>query len=315
MTDFFVSYTKADRPWAEWISWVLEEAGYSVTVQAWDFAAGGNFVLEMHRAASQAARTIAVLSPDYLSSRYAAPEWAAAFADDPDGLKRRLAPVRVREMRLDGLWTAITHIDLVGLDEVRAEQRMLSQLSGKRTKPTQRPAFPGSAQAQRPSFPGAGTPVARRGDPKPYMPTIRSAHSDLDKRRFLRAAFPVVSQYFERALSGLADGNRSIEVDFNCEGNSKFTAEVFLNGKSEARCKVWIGNQLGEGIAYYQGNNLGGNALNEMLVVSDSEDGLTLSAQMGSFAFGRVSDGLNLHQLSPTDGAEYLWRRFVSSLE
>ena len=25
--DFFVSYTAADRSWAEWIGWVLEEAG------------------------------------------------------------------------------------------------------------------------------------------------------------------------------------------------------------------------------------------------------------------------------------------------
>ena len=26
--DFFVSYPCADRPWAEWIAWELDEAGY-----------------------------------------------------------------------------------------------------------------------------------------------------------------------------------------------------------------------------------------------------------------------------------------------
>ncbi|WP_241830645.1 toll/interleukin-1 receptor domain-containing protein [Parafrankia colletiae] len=26
--DFFVSYTQTDQPWAEWIAWTLEEAGY-----------------------------------------------------------------------------------------------------------------------------------------------------------------------------------------------------------------------------------------------------------------------------------------------
>ena len=51
--DFFVSYNKADRDWAEWIAWTLEEAGYSVVIQAWDFRAGGNFVLEMHKAAKE----------------------------------------------------------------------------------------------------------------------------------------------------------------------------------------------------------------------------------------------------------------------
>ncbi|WP_018504966.1 toll/interleukin-1 receptor domain-containing protein [Parafrankia discariae] len=29
--DFFVSYTQPDRPWAEWISWQLEDADYSAS--------------------------------------------------------------------------------------------------------------------------------------------------------------------------------------------------------------------------------------------------------------------------------------------
>jgi hypothetical protein len=35
--DFFISFNKADRAWATWIAWVLEEAGYSVFFQDWDF--------------------------------------------------------------------------------------------------------------------------------------------------------------------------------------------------------------------------------------------------------------------------------------
>jgi hypothetical protein len=31
--DFFVSYTSADRAWAEWIARQLEQAGYQVIVQ------------------------------------------------------------------------------------------------------------------------------------------------------------------------------------------------------------------------------------------------------------------------------------------
>ncbi len=89
----------------------------------------------MQRAASEAPRTIAVLSPDYLDSRYAAPEWAAAFAADPDGLKRRLVPVRLRECRLEGLWKPIIYIDLVGPDEADAQERLLNQLTGRRGKP------------------------------------------------------------------------------------------------------------------------------------------------------------------------------------
>jgi hypothetical protein len=35
MKDFFISYNKADRQWAVWIAWQLEEAGYSLVIQEW----------------------------------------------------------------------------------------------------------------------------------------------------------------------------------------------------------------------------------------------------------------------------------------
>jgi hypothetical protein len=47
MKHFFISYNKADKQWAEWIAWILEEAGYSVVIQAWDFRPGENFALRM----------------------------------------------------------------------------------------------------------------------------------------------------------------------------------------------------------------------------------------------------------------------------
>jgi hypothetical protein len=92
-SDFFISYTQADAKWAEWIAWVLEESGFSVKIQAWDFAPGSNFVLDMNRAAIEAIRTLAVLSPDYPKSKFGNAEWTAAFAEDPEGFIRRLVPV------------------------------------------------------------------------------------------------------------------------------------------------------------------------------------------------------------------------------
>ena len=49
--DFFVSYTQADRAWAEWIAWVLEEDGHRVLVQAWDFVPGSNWIQGMQAGA------------------------------------------------------------------------------------------------------------------------------------------------------------------------------------------------------------------------------------------------------------------------
>ncbi len=122
MTDFFISYNKADGAWAEWIAWQLGEAGHTTVLEAWDFRPGANFVLAMQRGATEAERTIAVLSPDYLTARFTQPEWAAAFAQDPTGEKGMLLPVRVRECDLRGLLPQIIYIDLVGLGESAARR-------------------------------------------------------------------------------------------------------------------------------------------------------------------------------------------------
>jgi tetratricopeptide (TPR) repeat protein len=160
--DFFVSYNKADRAWAEWIAWELEQAGYTTILQAWDFRPGSNFVLEMQRAASDAQRTIAVLSPDYLAALFPQPEWAAAFAQDPTGEKGILVPVRVRECDVKGLLPQIVYIDLVGKDESAARQALLSGVSRERAKPHTAPAFPPTAERSvpsRPRFPGTLPPI------------------------------------------------------------------------------------------------------------------------------------------------------------
>jgi phage replication-related protein YjqB (UPF0714/DUF867 family) len=47
--DFFISYTGADRAWAEWIADTLERAGYSTVLQEWDFRPGENFIHRMNQ--------------------------------------------------------------------------------------------------------------------------------------------------------------------------------------------------------------------------------------------------------------------------
>jgi hypothetical protein len=138
--NFFISYNRHDSHYAEWIAWILEEAGYSVFIQAWDFRAGENFVLKMQEAAAKADRTIAVLSQNFLDSRFTQPEWAAAFAQDPTGEKRLLILIRVGLCNIVGLLGQINYIDLVGLEEADAQAKILADLK-KRGKPDKKPPF------------------------------------------------------------------------------------------------------------------------------------------------------------------------------
>lgn len=162
--DFFISYTSADRQWAEWIAWHLEDAGYTTVIQAWDFHAGGNFILEMHRAAMETGRTIAVLSEKYQQSIYTQPEWAAALVHDPTGQKRLVIPVRIENAEPKGLLAPLIYIDLAGLTEEQAKEKLLADILATMSSEPQRPAtapkYPGSventlsAETPQPRFPG-----------------------------------------------------------------------------------------------------------------------------------------------------------------
>jgi hypothetical protein len=157
--DFFISYTQADRAWAEWMAWVLEEDGHRVLIQAWDFVAGTNWVQGMRAGVSRAGRTIAVLSPDYLTSEYGTAEWAAAWEADPLGAARKLLTVRVKECDRPDLLRTVVSTDLFGISEANARARLRTMVSSAmtgRAKPDKAPGFPGGQRAmpRAPQFPG-----------------------------------------------------------------------------------------------------------------------------------------------------------------
>ncbi|WP_322779083.1 TIR domain-containing protein, partial [Frankia sp. Cas4] len=161
--DFFVSCTGVDAAWAAWIAWQLEarvrfgERSARVFVQAWDLVPGTNWATSMHRTLQTSARVVPVLSPTYLAdSRYGNAEWLAIWPDDPEGLDRRIVPVRVADCQPEGLLRSITYIDLLGHDETAAADTLLAGITGSvtgRAKPPVTPPFPGAAA--RPAFPGS----------------------------------------------------------------------------------------------------------------------------------------------------------------
>jgi WD40 repeat protein len=160
--DFFVSYTAVDLGWAEWVAWYLDEAGYTVRLQAWDFPAGSNWVREMDRGVRWSRHIVAIVSADYLTSVFATAEWQAAWRADPTGERRILLPVRVADCPMPGLLGQISAVDLFGVAEPVARDRLLSAARGAvspvRAKPARAPRFPTAR------FPGRLWGVPELGD-------------------------------------------------------------------------------------------------------------------------------------------------------
>jgi hypothetical protein len=144
--DFFISYTQADRAWAEWIAWELDHAGYRVLLQAWDMLPGVDWRQAMQDGIRLAERTLAVLSESYLMSVHGEAEWRAAHEADPNGEFRKLVPVRIEACRRPEPLDKIVAFDLFGLPEDTARQVLLSQVAAIRVgyaKPRASPVFPG----------------------------------------------------------------------------------------------------------------------------------------------------------------------------
>jgi tetratricopeptide (TPR) repeat protein len=140
--DIFVSYAGPDRPWAEWVASQVEAAGLSVELDAWDWAAGSNFVLNMNDALARASRVVALYSKAYFDrSRYTTEEWAAAVA-----ARQRLLPLRVEEVEPPPILLPLVWVDIFGIEEAHARARVRNALLG-RKRPTAPVPFPGAGPA------------------------------------------------------------------------------------------------------------------------------------------------------------------------
>jgi hypothetical protein len=172
--DFFISYNSADRHWAEWIAWQLEEeAAYTTVLQAWDARPGSDFLQELHDATVEAERTVIVLSPDYLNALSAQVGWTTAFLKHVKGKKGTLLPVRVRECEPKGLLAPILSIDLFNQeDESKAREVLLEGVNSDRAKPKVAPLFPGGSlgHVQSPTVVGASGGVVNLLPTQPHYP-------------------------------------------------------------------------------------------------------------------------------------------------
>jgi hypothetical protein len=156
--DFFISHAGADRAWAEWVAWQLTEAGYTVELDVWNWAAGRNFVTAMSDALDRCDRVLALFSSAYFDrSRYTTEEWSTAVLHMPGG-GNRLVPVRVEEVpaaEMPAVLRPLMFRDIFGVDEGQARRVLLEAVQGP-GRPEHAPGFPGTLD--RLSGPGARLP-------------------------------------------------------------------------------------------------------------------------------------------------------------
>jgi TIR domain/HEAT repeats len=210
--DFFISYSGQDRNWALWIARVLEQAGYSVLMQDWDFRPGSDWVHGMHRASIESAVTVAVLSHSYLQSTHGEAEWRMAYRADPSGELGLLIPVRVDDVEPPGLLGTRVYVDLAGLDEKNARSRLLQAVHrqpasnlARQAADLREAAFPGQPETEPPADPLAPDPIL-----SDYLQAIVSRYEDLpyiSLRTGARLSSIYVPQFVEDISVGASKGS------------------------------------------------------------------------------------------------------------
>lgn len=126
MKDFFVSYTGNDVKYATWVAEILETEGYKVTIQAWDFLPGDNFIAKMDQALIECRKLVVILSDDYLKSEWCRAEWTVKYAEQIRENERRIIPIRIKPIIIKGLLSNLAYIDIVDKGTQEAKELILT---------------------------------------------------------------------------------------------------------------------------------------------------------------------------------------------
>ncbi|WP_422771065.1 FxSxx-COOH system tetratricopeptide repeat protein [Plantactinospora sp. WMMC1484] len=155
-TDLLISYAAVDRMWAEWIAGELTETGLRVIMREVDFSAAG---VETDVSGPEGAGQIAILlSQDYVQSPNAAELWNKTIDREPLDSRRYLVAVRLDNARIPAPFTEREPVELAGLSEERARERLIEAFD--RPRPQRRDgSAPEPGIAQRHRFPNSEPPT------------------------------------------------------------------------------------------------------------------------------------------------------------
>ncbi|MBN1343339.1 MAG: TIR domain-containing protein [Phycisphaerae bacterium] len=116
--DVFVSYSHHNRKWVRnWLLPRLHEAGLTVCIDVECFDVGAPSMTEMERAVEQSAKTLLVLTPQYLESESCEFEIALAQRLDPAARRRRVLPLLLQKCDLPPRISGLVYADFTQAEQ------------------------------------------------------------------------------------------------------------------------------------------------------------------------------------------------------
>ncbi len=169
--------------------------------------------------------------------------------------------------------------------------------------------LPGKSLAARAPAPRFAE-VAPEFGPRSSNLRLAKQFTERDKDAFRVAGFDYLAKFFENSLSEIGQRNHDIEGTYRRVDSNRFTAVVYRGGNAVARCTVFMGGFLGNGIAYAANETADSNSFNENLTV-EADDQSIFFRSMGMSSFG----GRRQEHLSAEGAAELFWNILIAPLQ
>ncbi len=293
MYDIALSFAGEDRQYAQGLAQRLQKRGVNVFYDEFEQAKlwGKNLYDYLADLYSNQAAYCAI----FISEHYERKAWtnherqnaqARAFREN----REYILPLKLDDTSIPGLPETVGYVDLRHTTLDRVAELVVEKLQVLRGVSL--------------------TPILGNNDGLPTMnvaiplPKVKKNPTQHDKDRFLHEAFAFIRQYFQEGLTRLEEHDPQINTSFLEIHKLKFVGKLYLNGNLESQCKLWIGRTSStESINY-----------SEAFTSFDNDDrvndSMTVHADEGQL-FLKFSNRL----LGREQVAEYLWKKFTSSLE
>ena len=198
--------------------------------------------------------------------------------------------------------TTWTDKDEAFFDIAKSIRRAIKETNTAQPAPASSEPFSESSLRETPEFTG------------PYSGNLRlrKTFTQLDKDSFLEESFEYIAEFFSNSLSRLSRQSPRIQGRFKRIDSRHFSAVVYRDGEDLSRCRIWYGSMQSffNGIAYSDNDYGGDNSYNEMLSVSETDQGLFLKPLLTMV----YSENPKEH-LTAKEAAELLWSLLVKPLQ
>ena len=300
----FISYSHRDDWARKRLHTHLETLRRDGQIKDWydrEILAGGDIDQEISQEIESSELFIALVSPDFLASRYCYEREMTRALERHDANEMRIIPIivepcdwtnsplkRLKALPRDGKpiveWT---NYNTAFLDVVTELRRIVA------------------VGTVKPSDAGATQRVTRVSSGRRYR--VKRDFDEIDRSDFRKEAFDEIRRYFESAVAEI-DGIEGLRGRFVAVGRQSFACTVINRGMDRATAHITVHartEELGFGDIYYSfSEHAPTNTMNGGFSIESDEYDLFLRSNV----FGAYN---NLERVSAQEAAKMLWSEFL----